>query len=119
MHTVLTHLDGDFVSRKVELNELDGTPVVVTQLLRQLGDGSFEYDPSLQSHATRAFDSRQCAPGTSHSQSVSVWGEHTVHGASCLQEFDTVEEMLDWNREYGEFDSTLDDEFRARAQSPD
>lgn len=84
MHTVLTRLDGDYVSRNVELNELDGTPVIVTQVLRLLDDGSFEYDPSLQSEATRQFDARQCEPGTLPSESVSIWGgEHMVHGFSC------------------------------------
>ncbi|HMH68466.1 MAG TPA: hypothetical protein VK519_11160 [Pinirhizobacter sp.] len=83
MHTLLTRLDGDFVSRNVELNELDGTPVIVTQVLRHLDDGSFEYDPSLQSEATRQFDARQCEPGMLPSGSVSIWGEHTVHGMSC------------------------------------
>ena len=83
MHTLLTRLDGDYVSRNVELNELDGTPVIVTQVLRQLDDGSFEYDPSLQSEATRQFDARQCGPGALASESVSIWGEHTIHGMSC------------------------------------
>lgn len=84
MHVVLTSLDGDYVSRNVKLNELDGTPVIVTQVLRQLDDGSFEYDPSLQSEATRQFDARQCEPGTSVSTSVSIWGENTLHGSSCF-----------------------------------
>ena len=86
MHTVLTSLYGDYVSRNVELNELDGTPVIVTQVLRQLDDGSFEYDPSLQSEATRQFDARQCEPGTSVSISVSTWGENTLHGLGCFSQ---------------------------------
>ena len=86
MHTVLTSLDGDYVSRNVELNELDGTPVIVTQVLRQLDDGSFEYDPSLQSEATRQFDTRQCEPGTLVSTSVNIWGENTLHGSGCFSQ---------------------------------
>jgi len=118
IHTLLADLGNGLVSRNVELNEIDGTPVTVTQILRRLDDGSFEYNPALQSDETLAFDARQCEPGTSATMSISVWGENTLHGSECLSVHESVEDMIEWNKTHGQFDQTQDADLRARTAGP-
>jgi hypothetical protein len=118
IHTLLTDLGDGLVSRDVELNEVDGSPVTVTQILRRLDGGSFEYNPAFQSGETLAFDARQCEPGTSATMSISVWGENTLHGSECLRTHESVEDMIEWNKAHGQFGQTQDADLRARTAGP-
>lgn len=87
-------------TRSVELPDIDGSTIKVTQVLKRFPDGSLEYDPSTQPAATREYDARQCAEGSAPGKGLGVWGPDTLHGGACFQTFDSVEELESWNHSH-------------------
>jgi len=84
---------GKTFTRSVEVTDVDGSTIYVTQVLKRLPDGSLEYDPSAQPAATREYDARQCLEGSAPGKGLVTWGPDTLHGSACFQTFDLVEEL--------------------------
>ena len=80
-------------TRLVDLVDNDGSTTKVVQILRQLPDGSLEYDPSAQNTETRAYDARMCPDGSSPGKGVSIWAPDTLHGGACFRTFDSIDEF--------------------------
>lgn len=106
------------ITRFVDLADKDGSTIKVMQVLRQLPDGSLEYDPSAQNTETRDYDARMCPDGSSPGKGVSVWAPDTLHGGACFQTFDSIDEFETWSFDHPVEDSQgtkLDRSSRAAA----